>query len=575
MSPAQGNGSGGDEAPRDGGAPALVARRHHRRFGFVWLIPIVAVLVAGYLGWRTFSDRGPLVEVTFQSADGLTAGQTPVRYKAVQVGTVERVSLEGDLKRVRIAIRMTNAVSDRLTEGAKFWVVRPRLTAGNISGLETIVSGAYIEFDPGPAEGNDLGAFTGLENPPGVRSDEPGRVFTLHARRIGSLNRGSPVFFRDVNVGEILSYDPPALDGQITLHAFVRAPYDGYLREGSRFWNTSGVQVKLGAEGIKLELESARALLSGGIAFDTPPSMRDQPRAPDSAEYTLYDDLNDAISATSPERLTFLVYFEGSVRGLAPGAPVTMRGIRIGSVQDVHLEFDKNSAKFRVPVHIAIEPDRISFPAGRPATEVRAFVDEAVRQGLRAQLSSASLLTGQMLVALDFLPDAEPAQVRMEGDEIVLPSVGGGTDNIMAAASEVAGKLQRFPIEEIGRNLNNALASVNGLVGGPDVRNAVRALSSALASVQELTRNANAGLGPLMRRLPGIADNLDQAVKRANAAVGSIEQGYGKDSEVNREMSRLLDQATDTARSVRLLSDYLSRHPEALVRGRVNGGSER
>ncbi|TPG44892.1 MCE family protein [Roseomonas nepalensis] len=565
----------GREAPPGPGVAEATTRR--RRFSFVWLVPLAALLVAGYLGWRSLSDRGPLVTVTFRNADGLTAGQTAVRYKAVQVGTVEAVRLSDDLRQVRAAIRMNAEIAPRLTERARFWVVRPRLTAGNVSGLETIVSGSFIEFDPGSEQGEARRDFTGLDDPPGVRSDEPGRVFTLEARRAGSLDRGSPVIFHDVNVGEVLGLDAPGLDGKVNLRAFVRAPYDRYLREGSRFWNASGVNLRVGAEGVKLELESLRALLSGGVAFDTPSEFQDQPPVPDGARFQLYEDLEAAIAATSKERLEFLVYFDGSVRGLGPGAPVEMRGVRIGSVLDRSLEFVPADETFRVPVHLAIEPSRISFPeagAVRTKEDVLSFTRRMVERGLRAQLQSASLLTGQMLVSLDFHPDAAPAEARLQGGDIVLPSLGGGSD-LMGALSGVAGRIERLPLDEIGRNLNAALASVNGLVGGPELRGAVGALSGALEGVQELVRTADAGLTPLMRRLPGIASNLDQAIGRANAAVASIQRGYGGDSTVNRELERLLARANDTARSVRLLAEYLDRHPEALIRGRTDRATER
>jgi paraquat-inducible protein B len=556
--------------PKAGPAEDLdEARPHRRRFSLIWIIPIVAAMVAAYLGYNTYASRGPLVSVIFPNADGLTAGQTQVRYKSVAVGTVESIHLSDDLARVTARIRMMANVEPRLTRTARFWVVRPRLTAGNISGLETIVSGAYIEFDPGAPDAPEQREFTGLADPPGIRSDEPGRIFILKARRLGSIGRGSQVFFRDIAVGEILSFDPPGLDGSVTLRAFIRQPYEGYLRGGSRFWNTSGIGVSFGPGGVKLELESVRAVVAGGIAFDTPPRLRDTPPVPDGAEFQLHESLDAAISATSEDRLEFLVYFDGSVRGLERGAPVEMRGIRIGSVSRVALEFDKNSEKFRVPVRIAVEPDRISFPTGRPTREVRDAVERMVADGLRAQLRSGNLLTGQKVVALDFIPGAPPASVGMQDDTVVLPSLGGDSDDIMATVSAIAGKLERLPLDEIGQNLNNALASVTGLIGGPELHGAVVALSGALGQVQGLVQKTDNGLTPLLRRLPTIASNLEQTIARANTAVGSIESGYGRNSDFNRQLDRLLAQASDTARSIRLLADYLDRHPEALLRGRT------
>lgn len=559
----------------DGGAEPLEARTRRRGFSIVWLVPIAAALVAAYLVYTTYASRGPLVTVVFTNAEGLTAGQTPVRFKAVQVGTVETINLSGDLASVRAEIRMNKQVAPRLTEGARFWVVRPRLTAGSVSGLETIVSGAYIEFDPGELGNDPLRDFTALTDPPGVRSDEPGRIFTLHADSLGALDRGSQVYFRDVAAGEILAFEPPGLDGTITLRVFVRAPYDGYVREGSRFWNTSGISVAFGPDGLKLELASLRAVLAGGVAFDTPPEMRDQPPAADGAVFPLYKNRDAADAATSPDRLDFLVYFDGSMRGLSAGASVEMRGVRIGSVTSVQLEYDALSDTFRVPVHLAIEPALIAYPGGRPPAEVRDYTERLVEQGMRAQLRSGNLLTGQLVVALDLVPDAPPANVGMQGKEIVLPALGGAGSDVMATVGAIAGRLERFPVEEIGRNLNGALAAVNGLAGGPELRASLQALSTVLSQAQDLFRKADGGLSPLLDQIPAIAGNLDRAVARASTTLSSIERGYGRESDINRQMERLLGQATDMARSVRLLADFLGRHPEALVRGRAGGGADR
>ncbi|MBE9606910.1 MCE family protein [Acetobacteraceae bacterium H6797] len=546
------------------------ARRHRRRFSLIWLIPIAAAVVALYLGYNSWNSRGPLVTLTFQTADGITAGQTKVRYKAVDIGTVESIRLTGNLSRVSVKVRMARDVEDKLTDKARFWIVRPRLTAGNISGLETIVSGAYIEFDPGIGSGEEQREFEGLSDPPGIRSDEPGRIFVLHTQRIGALSKGSPVYFRDVQVGEILSFDEPGMDGVITMRAFIRSPFEGYLRAGSRFWNTSGVSVGFGPNGVKLELESLKALLAGGIAFDTPERFRSQPKAPDDAEYTVYEDADAAFTATSPDRIEFIVYPDGDVSGLTRRSAVVMRGIRIGSVQSVDLAYDKDADVFRVPVRIAVEPDRIAFPAGRPEFDVRRAVTHLVQQGLRASLKSGNLLTGQKSIALDFHTDAPPAEVREEDGVLVLPSLGGDSDDIMGAISAVAGKLQNFPLDEIGRNLNSALASVSGLAGGPELKGAISSLADVMKDVRELVQRTDNGLTPLLRRLPQIANNLDQMVARANSAVGSIERGYGGDSAFNRQLDRMMQQVTDAARSVRMLTDYLDRHPEALIRGRTD-----
>lgn len=553
------------------------ARIHRRRFTPIWLIPIVAALIAGYLGWRTLSARGPTVTVTFRSADGLVAHQTQVQHKAVPLGVVDSLQLSPDMSRVVVTLRMSSAAEAHLTDGARFWVVRPRVTGGGVSGLETLVSGAYIELDPGPAGGKSKRAFVGLDEPPGVRSDEPGTAYVLKADRLGALGIGSPVFFRDVSVGQVLSYDPPGLAGDITVHAFVRKPYDSYVHEGSRFWNTSGFKIQFGPQGVQLQMQSLQAVVAGGIAFDTPPPAQDKPPAPANAEFPLYASEDAATSATSRDRLDFVLYFRDPVRGLASGSAVEFYGQRVGNVTDVALQFDPAARVFQVRVRLAVEPDPLARAVGGAARGKEEVARDLIARGLRAQLQTANMLTGQSVVALDFAPNARKPDIRTDGEAFILPSEpgGGGLDGIVQSAGAFVAKLNRMPIDEIGANLNKTLASANAMVASPDLKQSMRSLSAALASFQDLARKADRDLTPALQRLPQIAENLDKAVARANAAVGSIESGYGRDSEFRRGLDRLMDQVNDAARSIRLLADFLDRHPEALVRGRTGKATER
>jgi paraquat-inducible protein B len=266
---------------------------------------------------------------------------------------------------------MQREVAGLLTSNARFWIVRPRLNAGNVSGLETIVSGAYIEFDPGSRDGAEQErSFRGLEEPPGNRTGDPGRVFTLHTPRLGALGPGSTVMFRDVSVGEVLSLDPLAPDGEITLRIFIRAPYDGYIRRGSRFWSTSGISANFGPNGLRVEFESLRAALTGGIAFDTPAEQLGQAVAPAGARFQLYESQDVAIAATSPKRLEFLTYLDGSASGLSVGSPVEIRGIRIGSVTSVDLVYDVAAERFVVPVRMVVEPGHIASHDSHPPMDV-------------------------------------------------------------------------------------------------------------------------------------------------------------------------------------------------------------
>ena len=544
------------------------ARPSRRRISWIWLVPLAAAAVAAYLGYTSWTGRGPLITVDFDNAEGVAAGQTQVRYKSVPIGVVESLRLTRDFSRAQVSVRMQREIADRLTGNARFWVVRPRLTAGGVSGLETIVSGAYIEFDPGLPGGANERTFTGLEEPPGIRTGEPGRVFTVRTPRLGALTPGSTVMLRDMSVGEVLSVDPLRPDGDITLRVFIHAPYDGYVRPGSRFWNISGISANFGPNGLKVEFESLRAALTGGIAFDTPAELLGDAPAPAGASFPLYESQQAALSATSAKRLEFLTYLEGSASGLGVGSPVEVRGIRVGSVTSVDLVYDMAADRFVVPVRMEVEPGSIASPGNSPPRDVLTSTAMLVAQGFRVRVRSGNLLTGQKVLAIDPVADAPPATVRQENGVIVLPAVGGGDGDIMEAVSTMAGKLEHLPLEEIGRNLNAVLVSLNGVAGGPEMRGALVKLSGTLTQVQDLVRKADGGLTPLFRQLPEITRNLDQTVERANAAMGSIERGYGADSAFGRQAARAMQEVSDASRSIRQLADYLERHPEALIQGR-------
>ena len=552
---------------------------HVRRksgFSLIWILPIVAAVIGGYLAFKTLSGRGREVVITFQSADGLTAGQTKVRHKAVDLGTVTAIRLSDDMSHVIVRVRMASEADPYLTDHARFWVVRPRLSASNISGLETLISGGYIEMDPGNGtDGNSQTAFTGLETPPGVRSDEPGTTFTMQTGRIGSLGSGSPVFYRDIVVGEVLGYKLPEGNGPITVNIFVRAPYDKWVRTGTRFWNASGLRVALGGSGLHVELESIQAVLSGGVAFNTPPDSRDTPSAKSDASFELYADEDAADAAGYKQRIPFVLYFHSTTAGLSVGSPVQIYGIPVGNVTDVRLELDPVNATARARVAIEVQPERLSAIGGDMADTPAIVAQRLVDHGMRAGLSTISYLTGSMAVSFDFTQGQPATKISMEGDAIVLPTQGGGLGGITTALTETLNKVGQIPFAAIGMNANNALSALSGLVGSPELKTAINALSATLVDVQGLVRRTDAGLSPLMRRLPEVSSDLQQTLQRANRLVGSVDTGYGANSQFSRDLERLMSQLNDGVRSIRLLADFLDRHPEALIRGRSNSGSDR
>jgi len=544
-----------------------------RRLSLIWAIPIVSALIGGWLAWRTLWERGPLITITFERAAGLTAGQSHVRHKDVDMGLVERIALGKDLQRVVVTVRANHEAEPLLTDKAQFWIVKPRFFAGAVSGLETLVSGSYIELQPSAAGGQPTRHFIGLETPPVLTSDVPGHTFLLEASRLGSISLGSPVFFRDLDVGEVLGWDLGNMAETVTVHAFVRAPYDAFVHDNSRFWNDSGARVALGPNGLELQLDSLRAVLLGGIAFDTPNQGAGFPVTTENHVFPLYASEDAADTAAFPRRVQFLAYFDGSVAGLAPAAAVTLRGIKIGEVSNVGLLYDKSADKVVVPVHFAVEPERIgdlNLPIGG---DLDATMRDLVRRGLRVKLDSASLVTGQKQLAMDIYPDAPLAPLTKQDDTFVIPVLPVGSPDIATAAGALMAKLEAMPLQQIGDNLNKTLAGLNGVVNGPDLQQSIASLHTTLTDVNILVQHLNTASEPLAQKLPEIITELDSAAKRLNALVASVQSGYGGNSDFSRDANRLLAQVTDTARSLRVLADLLTRHPEALIRGRTDQGS--
>ncbi|MBB2164702.1 MCE family protein [Gluconacetobacter sp. 1b LMG 1731] len=545
--------------------PEASARRY--RFSIVWLVPIVAVAIAGYLGWRGIMGRGPDITIIFDTADGLTSGQTQVKNKAVPLGTVQDVTLTPDMRHVEVKVRMSANASPMLTDHARFWVVRPRLNGASVTGLETLMTGAYIAMDPGVPGGASASKFKGLEAPPGMRSDQPGNTYTLISPSLGSIGQGAPVFFRDIDVGEVLGYTmPPGGEGPILIQVFIRKPYDSYLRTDTRFWNVSGVQVGLGAGGLKVKLQSIQALFSGGVAFGLPDKREgtSAPTAPKNSVFRLYESNEAADNAGYRERVSLVTYLTSSVSGLTTGAQVTMFGIQVGTVTSVKLMLDQKDGTARVRVGMEIQPERILPLSEIHRDTMSATIQALVDNGLRASVDSASLLTGESMIGLNFVKKATPAVVTTEGTALVIPSKAGGMSGIMDSLSTVADKIAAMPLTQVGDNLNNLLAHSDARINSPEVKQAIVALRDSLRSIQGLASDARTGMHPLFQRLPQMSAQLDSTLKNANKLMGS----YGGDTDFHRDLQQMLVQLNEAARSLRFLTDFLNRHPSALITGR-------
>ena len=561
----------GTDAPPLGRASV----RATRRLSVIWIIPLVAIAIGGWLAWNTLSQQGPTITISFESAEGLQAGQSQLKFKDLVLGTVKSLTLTRDHARVWASVATSREAVPLLTDSTSFWVVKPRLFAGTLSGLSTLLSGAYIQMLPGRTEGRPKREFVGLEDPPVLDANVPGRTFLLKTPRLGSVSLGSPVFFRDLNVGEVLGWDIGDMAENATVHAFVRAPFDKYVNDDTRFWNASGISVKLGAAGVEVQLESLRALLLGGIAFDIPQAGTNLPPSAENHGFPLFASRDAAMSASYTRKIPLVSYFSGSIRGLAAGSEVTLRGLTVGHVTDVRLVYDPASNAVVAPVHFEVAPERVIGIGKRVYATEAEGVGELLKRGLRASLQSASLLTGQQVVALEFMPGAPPAKVAMDGTSFVVPATSaGGFSSIESAAGELLAKVNTIPFDTIGKNLGEITQNLNDATGGPQLKQTLNTLAATMASVKEMVQNLDNGIAPAAKRLPEIAAGLQRTVTDANGLILSVGSAYGDNTRFNRDLGRLMVELTDAARSIHALSDLLTRHPEALVKGRPQGGLE-
>jgi paraquat-inducible protein B len=564
---------------------AMVSTRRHQ-ISIVWFVPLVALLIGGWLVYKTVSEKGPTISISFKTAEGLEAGKTKIKYKDVELGQVTEIRLTPDLSRVLVTAELVKESEDFLSANTRFWIVRARVAAGQISGLGTLFSGAYIGLDPGKL-GLPGSQFVGLETPPVVTTDLPGRHFRLHASRLGSLDIGAPVYFRQIKVGQVVGYKL-AEDGQaVSVKIFINDPIDKQIYKNTRFWNASGLDFAVDAAGIRVNTESLVTILIGGLAFDTPANLEPGGPVEDGYNFKLYESRERIYDKTYTEKSRWLLYFEGSVRGLTVGSPVEFRGIPVGQVLDINMAYDSDKKIFLIPVLIEIEQERIKVIGQVDAADRKQQNDYLVAQGMRAQLKTGSLITGQLYVELDFHPEAEPAQIIWEGRYPQMPTVPTSMEEITTSLTQLLKKLEKLPIEQIGNDLRDTVQGAKRLVNSAELQESIVALNQTLNQVQQFTatltkvitpelRSALASLNTTLKYTSKLAQNfdrtavpeLDATLKEAQSTLNAIKGSVSKDSPLYYELMRVFKELSGAARSIRVMADYLERNPDALIYGK-------
>lgn len=512
-----------------------------RNLSFVWLVPILALAVSLGVAWKSYSDRGTLIEITFLNASGVIPGETTLRFRDVVIGRVEDVGFTADLSRVVVSARVNGQVAPFLDAGTEFWVVRPEVSTRGISGLSTVLSGVYIEGAWDDKIGEPARRFAGSEGPPLVQPGREGKRITLRATDGKQLAQGAPILFRGIEVGRLESPRLTVSGDSILVDAFIAAPHDRRLTTATRFWDTSGFSVSIGPSGLSLDVDSLASLVVGGIEFDDVYEGGEPVNA--GYVFDIYAGEAEARQSlflrSSAEAVTVAVPFGSSISGLNPGAPVRLGGLRVGEVSALAARVTDTPVgpEIGLVANLALEPSLLGLPAGAGEAETLDFLAEAVANGLRARLATANLFSAALVVDLVTLPDAAPATLLREPDALpVLPSVPSDLPNFTATAEGFLERINALPVEELMGQAISLMASVEALaraestVAVPGAAVALleetRALvnDEAIRALPEDIRGAVADLRGVVAELRagGAVQSLTGALRRANEAAANF-----------------------------------------------------
>ncbi|WP_169546049.1 PqiB family protein [Sneathiella aquimaris] len=547
----------------------------------IWLVPLIAIAVAGWLVVKTVSEKGPEISISLQTARGMEAGKTPLKYKDVVIGIVDRIEIPDEESDVRVIVSVQQFAEKYLTDTARFWVVAPAIGLEGISGLETLLSGAYLEIDPGDG-GEEKFDFVGLDTAPVITSSTAGREFLLRTERLGNSKRGTPIIYRGIRVGKILGHKLAEDKQSVELYAFVEAPYHELVQEGSRFWDAGGVTVSLSTSGIEVGSESFETLLSGAVEFETPELFKDTWVAEEGREFALYKSRNAMEEAKYTERVSYILYFDGSVSGLEVGAAVEFKGMKIGSVRQINLEFNQDTGDYFLPVIIDIEPQRVKIAGSEnkiysvlEAEKIRGEVLQLlIERGLRARLKSANFLTGQLIVDLDMFPN-KPALYRARGEEInEIPTLPMELEEITTSLTHLVEKIERLPIDRISQSFLNTAEGLERIVNSGDLDRAIKDYSKLAVSVRSMIDNIDKNTLPSIEATVGdtrvALQRVDETLGTATSLFKNADALLKDGSPLKYDLSIMLRELAAASRSVRNLADFLERNPSSLLSGKNN-----
>jgi paraquat-inducible protein B len=541
----------------------VLARQNRLRLSLVWIVPIVAVIVGVVLVVRSLLQTGPEITIEFRSAEGIEPGRTEVRFKEVVVGRVKQVRLGPDRRKVLVTASLDKSVEAIAVDDTRFWVVRPRINTGGVSGLGTLLSGTYIGVDAGESE-QSRREFVGLDVPPLVLRGEPGRSFVLRADDLGSLDVGAPVYHRRVRVGRVVGYTLAEDGKSIDVQVFIESPHEHLVVRNSRFWEASGFDVTVAANGLTVNTQSLLSMIAGGLAFGNRPGAEPGEPAASGQRFRLHATERAAMAMEDGPPMRVRMVFDQSLRGLEPGAPLDLLGVEIGVVRRVRLQHD---AARTVPVEVIADifplrlgrlRERLADRKGQP--DDRQMLKQLVERGLRGQVRNGNLLTGSLYIAFEFMPKAPRVAFDSSAEVPTLPTVPGALADVQPQIADIVARLSKVRFDSIGAELETALRSLN-----TTTTTLQSTLASADSTIQKLTPEAQAALVDMRQTLASVQQTLVSAQQTLRSAETNLTDSGAP---LQRGVGQTLLEVQRAAQALRVMADYLQRHPETLLRGK-------
>ncbi|MHB8287265.1 MAG: PqiB family protein [Caulobacteraceae bacterium] len=532
--------------------------------GLVWALPLAALLIVSYLGLNAYAKRGVDIVVTFGTSGGARAGDTPVIYKGVIIGKVEKIQISRDIHHVDMTLRLDPRTRSALREGAQFWLIGAQASLTDLSALKAVVSGVSIGAAPGT--GAPTRHFVGLDRPPPVPPDTAGRFFRLQSASVGPAPVGAGVYFHGVEVGWVTAADIHGAH-DFSLGVFVSAPYDRLVHQDTVFFATHAVEVGLSNAGLTADIGPGTSALTHGVEFDNPGEVGDAPEASAGASFPLLNTEADAQAQPTGPQIAYAAVFRGAAMAPAPNAPVTLEGMRIGRVLSSQLGLVVGDTAPATRVQLEIEPDRLNLTGALAGGDGRRAADAAlaglIRGGYRLKLGQAPPLVGPQALVLTRVAAAAPALIHYSQGAPDLPTApSSDLAGITDQASAILQKVNQIPLTQIGSDVRALTARMRQLAASPQLTDGLNHLDSTLSQVDAMVREVRPQMGPLVTKLDAAAGQLQAVASSADAVLS------GRSGPQDANLPDAIHQLTEAARSIRSLADYLGRHPEAVIRGK-------